>query len=277
MGATLVLGATGTTGRRVADRLARRGVDVRSGSRRATPAFDWEDAATWDPALVGVEAAYIAYAPDLAVPGAAEVVGAFARRAVAAGVRRLVLLSGRGEEGAMRAEAAVREAGADWTVVRSAWFAQNFSEGLLHDAVLASELALPAGDVAEPFIDVEDVADVAVAALTEPCHAGLVYEVTGPRLLTFAEAAAEIAAASGRQVRYAPVTREEHEAAMAQAGVPGDLAALLSELFAEVLDGRNASLGDGVRRALGREPRDFAAFARDAAAAGAWTGTAVPA
>ncbi len=91
----LVLGATGKTGRRVVDRLAARGVPTRPGSRSAEPPFDWNDRSTWAPVLDGVGAVYISYHPDLAIPGAAETVGAFAQ--LAAG-RRLVLLTGRGEE-----------------------------------------------------------------------------------------------------------------------------------------------------------------------------------
>ncbi|MGH8978839.1 MAG: NmrA family transcriptional regulator, partial [Acidimicrobiia bacterium] len=107
----LVLGGTGKTGRRVAERLRRRDLPIRIGSRTATRPFDWEAPATWGPVLEGVRAVYVSFAPDLAVPGAAETVGAFARRAVASGVERLVLVSGRGEEGAERGEHAVQEAG----------------------------------------------------------------------------------------------------------------------------------------------------------------------
>jgi uncharacterized protein YbjT (DUF2867 family) len=268
---TLVAGGTGTTGRRVAERLTARGVPVRIGSRSGAPPFDWDDPATWAPVLRGADAAYVAYSPDLAFPGAADIVGAFAAEAVDNGVRRLVLLSGRGEEGARRGEQAIQESGAEWTIVRCSWFDQNFSEGHLLGPVLSGEIALPVGGVAEPFLDADDIADVATAGLTEPGHAGELYELTGPRLLTFADAAAEIAAASGRDVRYVPVSPEEYEAALAE--VEGaEFAKALTGLFTEVLDGRNAHLNDGVQQALGREARDFADFARRAAAAGVWNG-----
>ena len=268
---TLVAGGTGTTGRRVAERLTARGVPVRIGSRSGAPPFDWDDPATWAPVLRGADAAYVAYSPDLALPGAADIVGAFSAEAVDNGVRRLVLLSGRGEEGARRGEQAIQESGAEWTIVRCSWFDQNFSEGHLLGPVLSGEIALPVGGVAEPFLDADDIADVATAGLTEPGHAGELYELTGPRLLTFADAAAEIAAASGRDVRYVPVSPEEYEAALAE--VEGaEFAKALTGLFTEVLDGRNAHVNDGVQRALGREPRDFADFARRAAAAGVWNG-----
>jgi uncharacterized protein YbjT (DUF2867 family) len=266
----LVLGRTGKTGRRVAQRLTALGRPVRVGSRTGRPTFDWEDRASWGAALDGVAAVYVSYYPDIAIPGAAETVGAFAELAVRHHVRRLVLLSGRGEPGAQRSEQAVRDSGADVTIVRSAWFAQNFSEDYMLGPVLDGEVALPAGETPEPFIDADDIADVAVAALTQDGHAGQDYEVTGPRLLTFAEAVGEIARATGRQISYLPVTLDEYAAAAVEQGVPAEVAELLTYLFGEVLDGRNAQVADGVQRVLGRESRDFASYARDAAASGVW-------
>jgi uncharacterized protein YbjT (DUF2867 family) len=274
---TLVLGGTGKTGRRVVGRLTALGLPTRGGSRSGEPPFDWEDRATWAPALNGVGSAYVSYYPDLAVPGAVETVGSFAELAVANGVPRLVLLAGRGESEAELAEQAVRDSGAELTILRSTWFAQNFSEDYMLEHVLSGEVALPAGDTPEPFVDADDIADVAVAALTDDRHVGQLYELTGPRLLTFAEAVEEIARAAGRKVRYVPVSIEEHAAAAAEQGVPGEVIDLLTYLFSEVLDGRNAHLTDGVQRALGRPPRDFADYARDAAATGVWKGSAVTA
>jgi uncharacterized protein YbjT (DUF2867 family) len=267
---TLVLGGTGKTGRRVAERLVARGVPTRIGSRYGRPPFDWEDRPTWTPVLEGVRSAYVTYYPDLAVPGSVEAVGSFAELAVQSGVRRLVLLAGRGEPEAEAAEDAVRESGADLTIVRSTWFAQNFSEDFWRDLVVSGEVALPARDVPEPFVDVDDIADVAVAALTDDRHIGELYELTGPRLLTFAEAVDEIARATGREIRYVPISIEEFAAAAAAEGVASEVVDLLAYVFGEVLDGRNAHLADGVQRALGREPRDFSAYARDAAASGVW-------
>ena len=267
---TLVLGGTGKTGRRVVQRLAARGLPTRIGSRSGTPRFDWDDKATWEPALRDVAAVYIVYYPDLAFPGAVETIRSFAATAVASGVRRLVLLSGRGEEEAEVSERAVRESGAEWTVLRASWFSQNFSEHFLLDPVLSGVIALPAGDVAEPFVDVDDVADVAVAALTEDGHAGQLYELTGPRLLTFADVAAEIAKATDRDIQYVSVSPEHFAAAAIQHGVPPEEAEPLAELFTRVLDGRNAHVADGVRRALGREARDFTDYVRDTAATGVW-------
>ena len=266
----LVVGGSGKTGRRVAERLRAQGRPVRIGSRTGQPAFDWEEPATWAPALQGASAAYITYYPDLAMPGAPEAIGAFARQAVEAGVRRLVLLSGRGEHEAQRSEEVLMASGADWTILRCSWFMQNFDEGVFVDSIRAGEVALPVGEVPEPFVDIEDIADVAVAALTDDRHIGQLYELTGPRMLTFADAVGEIAEASGREIAFARIPMEAFTAGAAALGMPPEIVEFLGYLFTEVLDGRNASLADGMQRALGREPRDFGDYARRTAAAGAW-------
>jgi uncharacterized protein YbjT (DUF2867 family) len=267
---TLVLGGTGKTGRRVVQRLTARGLPVRVGSRSGEPPFDWEEPATWAPALDGVGSVYLTYYPDLAIPGGVEATRSFAELALERGVRRLALLSGRGEPEAERAEEAVRDTGADLTILRSTWFMQNFSEDYMLDHVLSGEIRLPAGDVPTPFLDADDIADVAVAALTDDRHIGELYELTGSRSLTFADAAAEIARATARDVRYVKVSLEEHAAEAAEHGVPPEYVELLTYLFAEVVDGRNADTTDGVRRALGREARDFGDYARRTAATGVW-------
>lgn len=267
----LILGGTGKTGRRLAERLTAQGVPVRIGSRSGSPRFDWEVPATWGPALQGVRAVYISYYPDIAVPGAAETVEAFAKLAVANGVTRLVLLSGRGETEAQRAEEMVKASGADWTILRCAWFSQNFSEGFLIESLLEGEVALPVGTVGEPFIDADDIADAAFVALTEPGHVGRLHELTGPRLLSFADAVAEIAKAAGRDIRCIKVSHDEFTASVAAHDLPPEFAWLLNELFTEVLDGRNETLTDGVQRVLGRAPKDFSAYAHETAATGIWS------
>ncbi|MFJ9503992.1 NmrA family transcriptional regulator [Streptomyces anulatus] len=273
-GTVLVTSGTGKTGRRVVERLTALGVPVRSGSRTGEVPFDWQDASGWAAALRGARAAYVAYYPDLAAPGAAEAMAAFGRTAEACGVRRVVLLSGRGEPQAVVAEEALRGAAGtvEVTVVRSAFFAQNFNEGALLDGVLGGEVVFPAGTTAEPFLDLDDLADVVVAALTGDGHAGAVYELTGPRSLTFAEAAGELGRAAGRPVRYVPVTGPAYASLLEEFGVPGPEAGFLAELFATLLDGHNTATTDDVKRVLGREPKDFSAFAREAAGNGAWHG-----
>ena len=267
---TLVVGGTGKTGRRVAERLQARGVETRIASRTSNPSFDWNDPSTWNTVLEGVRAIYITYAPDLAIPGATESIRRFVDEAVAQGVKRLVLLSGRGEEEAQACERIIQQAGVEWTVVRSSWFMQNFSEGEFLGMVLGGTITLPAADVPEPFIDINDIADVAVAALIEEGHAGEIYEVTGPRMLTFAELAREISQAAERDVQFVQIPKQAFAQAIAESGAPDDLAWLLNYLFETVLDGRNAYVCDGVQRALGREPTDFAEYARRIAARGTW-------
>jgi uncharacterized protein YbjT (DUF2867 family) len=269
----LVVGGTGKTGRRVVDRLRARDIPVRIGSRSASPSFDWQNRDTWAPALECVSAAYVTYYPDLAVPGAADTVGDFVRLAIAKGVRRLVLLSGRGEPEAQRAEAFLQASGADWTIVRASWFMQNFSESMLLDPIRSGALALPASTVREPFVDADDIADVVTTALTDDRHIGKLYEVTGPRAMTFAEATAEISKAAGRTIHYSTITPEQFMLGLQQAAVPGEIAALVNELFTVVLDGRNEYLTEGVMQALGRTPRDFSDYARETAATGLWRGT----
>ncbi|MDN0197242.1 NmrA family NAD(P)-binding protein [Streptomyces sp. S.PNR 29] len=266
----VVTGASGRTGSRVAEAARAAGLTVRAASR--ANGFDWQDRSTWAGVLRGADAAYLAYPSDVGAPGAADAVGALAREAAGLGVRRLVLLSGRGEEQARPTEEALREAGADWTVVRAAWFAQNFSEGpLVEELRLSGRLVFPADGVREPFVDVRDIADVVVAALTsgDP-YAGQTVEVSGPRLLTFGEAVAEIAEATGRELTYVPVPPRRYGENLTAFGVPPEEADFLVGLFESLLDGRNSHVSDGVRRVLGREPRDFSEYVRDAAAAGAW-------
>ncbi|MBV1907025.1 MAG: NAD(P)H-binding protein [Pseudomonadales bacterium] len=267
----LIIGSTGRTGRRIMQRLADKGHLVREASRHSDTPFDWDRPETWDAALDGITSAYICYSPDLAIPGATGKIRTFVDRAVQHNVQRLVLLSGRGEEEAQAAERFVQRVDVNWTIVRCAWFCQNFTEGPFLEGVLSGEIALPAGEVGEPFIDVDDIADVVVAALTEEGHAGQVYELTGPRLLTFGEAVREIAEATGHPIHYLQISTETFAASVANMELPGDIAWLLEYLFSTVLDGRNASIEDGVERALGRKPRDFSDFCRVTVAAGIWS------
>ncbi|MEV0298199.1 NAD(P)H-binding protein [Nocardia sp. NPDC050710] len=272
----LVTGATGKTGSRVVTRLRQAGHPVRLGSRTADYPFDWTNRNTWSAALEGIEQVYLAFQPDLAVPGAPDVIRAFVAAAKTNGVRKLVLLSGRGEPEAVECEQIVRESGLDWTVVRCSFFAQNFSEGAFVDYILAGEVALPNGDVPEPFVHADDIADVAVAALTEEGHRGQIYELTGPRALTFAEATAEIAAATGREIAFIPISRTDFVAGLTEYQLPTDVISLLDYLFGTILDGRNSATADGVRRALGRAPRDFRDYARETAATGVWAAQEAP-
>jgi uncharacterized protein YbjT (DUF2867 family) len=266
----VVTGASGRTGRRVAEAARAAGLTVREASRAR--GFDWADRSTWADALRGADAAYLVYPSDVGAPEAGLAVGMLAQEAVGLGVRRLVLLSARGEERARPTEEALRGSGADWTVVRASWFAQNFSEGPLVEGFRESgELVFPGGSVREPFVDVRDIADVVVAALMGgDRYVGQAITVSGVRLLTFGEAVAEIGAVTGRELTYRAVSARQYGEILSGFGVPAGEVEFLVELFESLLDGRNSYLSDGVQEVLGREPRDFGEFAREAAAAGVW-------
>lgn len=273
----LVTGATGKSGRRVVSQLRARGLPVRAASRDGEHHFDWTDPGTWDAALAGARAVYLVQLDGT------KLVRPFVERAARAGVRRVVLASGRGIDdpdyakdsggildGLVDSEAAVRQSGLEWTISRPGWFAQNFSEGFFSDAVRAGELRLPAGDGAASFVDAEDIAAVVVAALTEDGHDGQIYELSGPRALTLAEAAATISAATGRDLRYVPLSVEEYVAELVAQGLPRADAEAFADVVEPLRKGTDAYLSDGVRRALGRPPRTFAEFAKATAAEGGW-------
>lgn len=265
----VVINSTGKIGSRVAARLAAKGHAYRGVSRRTEIPFDWQDERTWPQALAGGKSAFISFVPDLAAPGALAVMQRLVAAARDAGLGKLVLLTGRGEIGAVAAENTVRESGLAWTIVRAAWFNQNFSEGHLLESVLEGHLYMPAGDRKEPFVDAEDIAEVATAALLDDRHAGQIYDVTGPELLSFDEVAQRLAGATRRPLQYVPVTLEEFHAGLLQT-LGQEWADLLRTIADETLDGRNSWVGDGVQRALGRAPRDFQSFLQQALAAGAW-------
>ncbi|MFL6603152.1 MAG: SDR family oxidoreductase [Steroidobacteraceae bacterium] len=266
----LVLGSNGKTGSRIVERLRAAGKEVRLGSRSATPRFDWNDRTTWPAILDGIGAAYVAYQPDLCVPGAVDSVAAFYDAAAKAGVRKIVLLSGRGEPEAEQAEKALQGTSLDWTIIRASWFFQNFSENYFLDEIRAGSMTLPDGLAAEPFVDVEDIAEIAVLALTGNRHNRQLYEVTGPEAITFADAVALIGLATGREIQFQTVPMSVYRQALLEAQLPGELVDLVTYLFTTVLDGRNTPLADGVQRALGRSPMKFSDYVERTAATGVW-------
>lgn len=266
----LVLGATGKTGSRVAQKLNELNIQFRAGSRSASPSFDWTDQSTWQNALDKIHAVYISFQPDLAVPGAVQVIQDFCNLARESGVEKLVLLSGRGEKEAEECEQVVQNSGLKWTIARASWFNQNFNESYLLGPILDGLVALPLADVKEPFIDVEDIADVVVASLTQEGHDGKLYELTGPRLLSFNDAVNEISTAIGRKIEYVQISMEDYKKHMEEEQIPDDYIWLITYLFTEVLDGRNESIANGVEQALNREPKDFSVYAKQVAASGTW-------
>lgn len=275
----LVTGATGKTGRRIAALLEARGIPFRAASRGTEPRFDWDDPETWRPALEGVGAAYIldpTYLKDRPDTAAADAAAAFLEVAREAGVERVVLLSARdvgraAREDLLAVESAVMASDLDWTVLRPSWFMQNFSETeFLSDPVRAGELRTCTGDGREPFVDLEDLAEVAVAVLTEPGHAGRIYELTGPRPMTFGDAVAAVAEASGRRLSYAEVPSADYLAHLVRTGMSPEYARLLTMLFDWIREGRYADTSSGIEEVLGRPPREFSEYAARAATEGAW-------
>ena len=266
----LIIGKNAKTGARVNQRLQALGYSTRAVSRSTTPAFDWEDRSSWHRAITGTRAAYVTYQPDLALPKAAADIAAFVQLAIDSGLEHIVLLSGRGEEGAERAENILKDSGIAWNVIRASWFAQNFSESFMLEGILAGELVLPADDTVEPFIDIDDIADVAVAVLTLPHLHNKLFEVTGPRAMTFAQCVAEISEVICRPVKYTPVTIDAYIDSLREQGAPADLQWLLRELFTVVFDGRNSHVAHGVKEALGRAPTDFKTFLHKAQQSGVW-------
>lgn len=267
---TVIIGGRGKTGGRVADRLLAIGRPVRVASRSSGSRFDWADESTWADALDGAGSAYVVYHPDVAMAGSDARMSRLVALARRAGTRRLVMLSGRGEPGAQLAEEAAREAMPGASVVRASWFDQNFSEGHFAGYVMEGVLALPVPMIGEPFIDVDDVADVAVACLTQDGHEGCTYDVTGPELLTFRDLARIISERSGRELAFQQITMAQFDLGAAEAGVPQEVRDLLAMLFGEILDGRNESVTDDVRQVLGRDAGSFAAYVDREVRAGRW-------
>jgi uncharacterized protein YbjT (DUF2867 family) len=268
----LILGGTGKTGRRVAQRLTALGKSIRIGSRNESPAFDWENRATWTNALQGIKSVYITFQPDLAVPGATETIAVFTSLAIKNGIQKLVLLSGRGEQEAQVCEQIVINSGVNYTIVRCDWFNQNFSESFFLDPIRAGYVALPRAETLVPFVDADDIADVVVASLTNEKHSNKVYELTGPRLLTFRKVIEEIAQVTGRTIAFESLTIEAYVAMLREYNVPEDYIWLVNYLFTEALDGRNASTTSDLERVLGRKPKDFSSYVKETAATGVWNG-----
>ena len=273
----LIIGSTGKTGQRIEKILNNMGIATRGVSRSTAIPFDWYESNTWNNALNGIKAAYVSFQPDLAVPGAADIMQRFVDSAKAAGLEHLVLLSGRGEDGAQHAEKIVRNSGLSWNVVRASWFAQNFSEGFMLEGILSGEMILPESNVLEPFIDVDDIAEVAAAALTRDELKNRLFEVTGPRSMTFADCIDAINTATGNNIRLLPVSVDDYINYLQAQGLPGDIQWLMRELFTVVFDGRNSAVANGVEQALGRRATDFDEYVRKTLDTGIWSLNAIAA
>ncbi|GAB2638045.1 NAD(P)H-binding protein [Kribbella swartbergensis] len=273
----LILGGKGKTGRRVAEQLEARGVPYRLASRSSAQRFDWYDDSTWSATVAGADTAYLA--PPVGPTGLAQA-GRFVKQAASEGLRRVVLLSGRGVgspgrdfavyEGSVALEDAVKASGADWTIIQPAWFAQGFSEDFLRYHVLAGEIRVSAGTGGEAWIDTDDVGDVMTAVLLDEAYTGATLALSGPRYLTMTEVAAELSAATGRPIGYVDLEPDEHVTELVGQGLDREDAEAVRDLFAVIRNHRSEYVSDGVQQVLGREPRDFADWARETAKTGIW-------
>ena len=253
----LIIGSTGKTGSRVMAGLQALGLKAKGASRNGEVHFDWDDPTSWSAALNGIDAVYLTYYPDLAIPKAPEDISRFCALAKIKGVKHITLLSGRSEPAAQVCENILMQSGISWTVVRASWFNQNFSEGLFHQFIMDGNIALPVTDITEPFIDIDDIADVAIASLIDDSHSGQLYEVTGPELISFADIAARFSKHLNRKVGFESISIAEFQSRLARADVPQDVIETVTYLFSEVLDGRSESTTGGVDRALGRPATSF--------------------
>jgi len=267
----LVIGGTGKTGRKVASKLTALGHNVRLGSRNASPKFDWDDYETWEEAMHGMDKVYITFQPDLAVPGALEAIENLTKKAKLCKVKKLVLLSGKGEREAELCEQVIIHSGIDFTIVRASWFNQNFSESFFLEPILEGFVALPQAEAKVPYVDTEDIADVVVEALLNEKHNGEIYQLTGPRLLTFKSAIQEISNAIDREIIFTPISLSAYTEAMKQQGVPSDFVWLIEYLFAEVLTNpSNSEITNDIQKVLGRKPIDFSEFIKETKVTGVW-------
>ncbi|WP_033959418.1 SDR family oxidoreductase [Psychroserpens jangbogonensis] len=267
----LVIGGTGKTGRKVARKLIEIGHNVRIGSRSASPSFDWDNSETWSESMQGMDKVYITFQPDLAVPGALEAIEELTKQAKRCGVKKLVLLSGKGEREAELCEQVVIHSGLDYTIVRASWFNQNFSESFFLEPILEGFVALPQADVKVPYVDTDDIADVAVVALINKEHNGKIYQLTGPRVLTFKDVIKDISEVTGRDIAFTPIALPAYTKVMKQQGVPANFIWLVEYLFSEVLGNpNNSEITNDIENVLGRKPKDFSEYIKETAATGIW-------
>ncbi|WP_282080333.1 NAD(P)H-binding protein [Aquimarina algiphila] len=267
----LVIGGTGKTGKRIVNLLKEQGHQVRVGSRNASPSFDWHQPEEWAKAVEGIDKVYITYQPDLAVPGALQAIEELVKVSKKAHVKKLVLLSGKGEREAELCEQVVIHSGLDYTIVRASWFNQNFSENFLLEPILDGFVALPQADVQIPFVDADDIAQVAVKALLDDAHNGQIYQLTGDKAITFKEAINVIAQVSNRIITFVPISISEYGDGMRKANLSEDFVWLIEYLFTEVLGNpNNSEITNDIEKVLKRKPISFSEYVNKTAATGIW-------
>ncbi|WP_437944978.1 NmrA family NAD(P)-binding protein [Sorangium sp. So ce296] len=271
----LVIGGTGTTGRALAARLEAAGARVRVASRTAPAGrdgveharFDWADPATHEEALRGVDRAYL-LAPAL-VEDPSTLMLPFVERALAGGVRRLVLLSAsvvpEGSAGLGVVHRALRERAPEWTVLQPSWFMQNFVDprhARWAGIVGPGEITTAAGDGRVGFVDAEDIAEVAARALLDEAPHDAAHVITGPEALSHDDVAAVLSEVAGRPIRHVRADEDAARAHLVNAGMPAPYAAFLARLDLAIRDGAEDRVTDTVRRVTGRAPRAFRDLAR---------------
>jgi len=272
----LVIGGTGKTGRRVLQQLKNKGIEPRIGSRTASPSFDWYNKETWVHALQGIEKMYVTYYPDLAVPGVKEAIESLTYLAKELGVQKMVLLSGKGEIEAEACEKIVMNSGIDYTIVRASWFNQNWSESFFLEPILSGEVALPMSDVLIPFVDANDIAEVAATVLLDDAYNGEIIEVTGPELITFKDIVNIISKTSNKKLNFHDITLQQYVEGMKQMQLPNDVVWLIEYLFTHVLTNpKNQLVVNDVERVLGRKATTFLAYAKETAKTGIWNPVAL--
>lgn len=272
----LVIGGTGKTGRRVVEKLKNHDVNVRVGARSATIPFDWENRDTWPAVLENIDKAYVTYSPDLAIPGALDKIEALVKLAKKQGLKKMILLSGKGEKEAQLCEQVLIHSGLDYTIVRASWFMQNFSESFFLDALQVGQVALPKPEAKVPYVNADDIAAVVVEALLDDKHNGQLYELTGSRLLTFEDVVNEINLATGREIQFTAIPHEEYIAMLKEFNVPAEYIWLIDYLFTNVLDAEgNNEISNDIEKVLGRKPIDFSDFVKETAKTGVWDGVEV--
>lgn len=267
---TLIIGSSGKTGSRILSKLNQAGYPVRLGSRKAEPTFDWEKPEGWEDVLQGINQVYISFQPDLAVPSSLEAIKTLVQVCRSNQVKRLVLLSGRGEPEARACEQIVQNSGLEWTILRSSWFLQNFSEGMFLEQILEGRVLFPKVAAKEPFVDLDDLCELAFASLVTDKHKNKLYELTGPELFSFKDVFETIAEVTNQPISFEELPLDDYLVTLKSFGLPEDVLWLISYLFRTVLDGRNESVVNDLELALGRKPKDFQTYAKETAKSGIW-------
>jgi uncharacterized protein YbjT (DUF2867 family) len=267
----LVIGGTGKTGRRVVEQLQKQGVEPRIGSRSASPSFDWDNKDTWVDALEGIDRMYVTYYPDLAVPGAKKAIESLTYLAKEMGVQKMVLLSGKGEVEAEACEQIVINSGIEYAIVRASWFNQNWSESFFLEPILSGEVALPMSDVLIPFVDADDIAEVAATVLLDDRYNGEIIEVTGPELVTFKDIVDTIAQVNDMKLNFYDISLEQYVEGMKQMQLPSDVVWLISYLFSHVLTNPdNQKVTHDIEKVLDRPAKKFRTYVEETAKTGVW-------